>query len=205
MNLILASTSPRRIEILNLLQIPFEVVSPRYEEEILPDATGFEETLRFAQEKAHSIASLYPNHLILASDTLIEFEGEKIGKPKDPKDAFDILKKLRGSTHDVISGVYLYNTQDLNFYRHVEITQINMRYYSENEIENYIETREPLDKAGAYALQGEGRKLIKSLSGDYLSAVGLPLRWVANVLMKESVKILVDVENIYRNLPFIHS
>ena len=200
MNLILASTSPRRIEILNLLQIPFEVVSPRYEEEILPDATGFEETLRFAQEKAHSIASLYPNHLILASDTLIEFEGEKIGKPKDPKDAFDILKKLRGSTHDVISGVYLYNTQNLNFYRHVEITQINMRYYSENEIENYIETREPLDKAGAYALQGEGRKLIKSLSGDYLSAVGLPLRWVANVLMKESVKILVDVENIYRNL-----
>ncbi|MBL7684451.1 MAG: septum formation protein Maf, partial [Deltaproteobacteria bacterium] len=186
MNLILASTSPRRIEILNLLQIPFEVVSPRYEEEILPDATGFEETLRFAQEKAHSIASLYPNHLILASDTLIEFEGEKIGKPKDPKEAFEILKKLRGSTHDVISGVYLYNTQNLNFYRHVEITQINMRYYSENEIENYIETRESLDKAGAYALQGEGRKLIESLSGDYLSAVGLPLRWVANVLMKES-------------------
>lgn len=202
--IILASTSPRRIEIFKLLQIPFEVIPPRYEEESLSELSPYEETLRFSFEKAKSIAAQHSDSIIIGSDTLIEFEGEKIGKPRDLEHAKEILQKLKGKTHDVLSGVCVFNTTSNQIETSVEITQITMNSYCDSEIEAYIQTREPLDKAGAYALQGHGRFLIAKLEGDYLSAVGLPLRFVSKSLENNGIKIPVSVEKIYEDKRFLN-
>lgn len=202
--IILASTSPRRAEILKLLQIPFEVIPPRYEEESLSELSPYEEALRFSLEKAKSIASQYPDSIVIGSDTLIECEGEKIGKPKDEKHAIDILKKLRDKNHDILTGACIFNTQNKIAESTVEIIQVKMRDYCDDEIETYVASAESLDKAGAYALQGRGRFLISKLEGDYLSAVGLPLRFVAECLEKSGIQIPVSVDEIYQKKDFLN-
>ncbi len=202
--IILASTSPRRKEILQLLQIPFEVIPPNYEEESLNELSPYEEAQRFSIEKANSLQTLYPDSIIIGSDTLIEFEGQKIGKPRNPEHAKEILQKLRGKTHDVLSAVCILDTENQKMERTVEVTQITMNSYCDSEIEAYIATKEPLDKAGSYALQGHGRFLISKLEGDYLSAVGLPLRFVAESLIKFGIQIPVDVEKIYQEKNFLN-
>lgn len=202
--IILASTSPRRAEILKLLQIPFEIVTPRYEEENLSELSPYEEALRFSIEKAKSVSQQHPEAIIIGSDTLLEFEGEKIGKPKDVSHAIEILKKLKNSTHDVLTGACVLKVQSQEKESTVEITQIKMRNYCDSEIESYIETGEGTDKAGAYALQGRGRFLIDSLKGDYLAAVGLPLRFIAKSLEKFGVRIPVSVEKIYQEKKFMN-
>lgn len=229
--IILASTSPRRSEILKLLQIPFQVVAPRFEEESLSELSPYDEALRFSLEKAKSIIPILPSldkeriqgrsdkmtspkpspyqgeggdSIIIGSDTLLEFEGEKIGKPKDPHHAREILKKLRGNTHDILTGVCVMNTQNKDTESTVEIIQTKMRNYCEDEIEIYVASAEAMDKAGAYALQGKGRFLIESLHGDYLAAVGLPLRFIAQALERFGIKIPIPVEKIYREKKFMN-
>ncbi len=196
--IILASTSIRRHEILKLLGLPFETRAPRYEEESLEELTPYEEALRFSIEKSKSLASLYPDSILIGSDTLLEFKGEKIGKPQNFEHALEILKKLRGDTHDILTGVCLLNAKTHEIKSGIEIIQVKMKNYSEGEIKNYIEKDKPFDKAGAYALQGEGKKLIESLKGDYLAAVGLPLRFIAAALREFGVLMPRDVEQIYQ-------
>ena len=202
--IILASTSPRRAEILKLLQIPFEVLPPRYEEESLSDLSPYEEALRFSVEKAKSLAHQYPDSMIIGSDTLLEFEGEKIGKPKDLKEAEEILKKLRDNTHDILTGVCVLDTHTQEIAKGVEIIQVKMRNYCEDEIKTYVAMGEGNDKAGAYALQGQGRSLIESLRGDYLAAVGLPLKSVAEYLEQFGIRIPVSMDQIYREKKFMN-
>ena len=204
MKIILASTSPRRKEILGLLGLPFEVVSPLYEEETLEELSPYEEVVRFSKEKAKSIGHKYPDALIIGSDTLIEFQGRKIGKPKGPKDAQEILKSLRGSSHDILTGVALYHTHDKSFVTNVEIVPVKMRSYSDKEIEEYVASGEPMEKAGAYALQGKGRELIEKLEGDYLAAVGLPLRAIAQLLTQLGIKSKRSIDEIYRERNFLN-
>src|SRR5262245_3018802 len=160
MNIVLASTSERRKEILNLLGLPFQVAAPLYEEETLSELSPYEEVIRFSKEKAKSVAHRFKDSLIIGSDTLIEFQGRKIGKPKDAQDAKEILETLRDASHDILTGVALYDTSSRSFETHVEIIRVTMRRYSQKEIDEYVSTGEPLDKAGAYALQGKGRELI---------------------------------------------
>ncbi len=202
--LILASTSPRRFEILKLLKIPFEVASPLYEEENLEELSPYEEARRFALEKAKSIAAQYPKHLILGSDTLIEFRGQKIGKPKDANDAEKILETLQGQSHDILTSTVIWNSNEASFKTQVDIVNVKMKKASLQEIKAYVKTGEPLDKAGAYGLQGSGRAFIESLNGDYLAAVGLSLRSTAKLLQDYNVPISVDVEKIYREKDFMN-
>jgi len=204
MNLILASTSERRREILNLLGLPFQVVAPLYEEETLAELSPYEEVTSFSKEKAKSVAHRFADSLILGSDTLIEYQGRKIGKPKDPADAREILKILRGASHDILTGVAIYNTQDASFHTNVEIVQVKMRRYSDREIEEYVASGEPMEKAGAYALQGKGRELIEKLEGDYLAAVGLALKPIASYLIRHGMQPAPDVEEIYRTKNFLN-
>ncbi|MFO1519671.1 MAG: Maf family protein [bacterium] len=204
MNLVLASTSERRKEILKLLGLPFEVVAPLYEEETLDELSPYEEALRFSKEKAKSVAHGFPDSLIIGSDTLIEFQGRKIGKPKDPEDAKEILRSLRNGSHDILSGIALYDTRQKIFETRVELIRVQMRKYSDEEIDHYVATGEGLDKAGAYALQGRGRELIENLEGDYLAAVGLPLKPIARFLEGKGVKPPIDVEKIYREKNFLN-
>lgn len=196
MRLILASTSPRRKEILSKLGLPFEVVSPGIEETFRPDRFPSDEAVYWAVEKAQAIHRRYPDAIVIGSDTVIDLDGQSIGKPLDRDDAVRILSLLVGRTHSVVTAVaVVLSNKDERVA--VEKTKVRMRPASKEVLNQYAATGEPLDKAGAYSLQGEGRKLIESLQGDYLSAVGLPLRAVAVLLREAGIRTEVDVEAIY--------
>ncbi len=171
--LILASTSPRRRELLDRLGLPFEVVTPCYEEKPT-SLSARDECLYHAEQKALSVTSLYPTDIILGCDTLVACDGEKIGKPSDASHARAILKKLSGREHSVLSGIVLIEPGK-KIRKHVEEVRVVFHALSSEKIDRYVATGESLDKAGAYAVQGEGRALIASLEGEEAAAVGLPL------------------------------
>jgi septum formation protein len=197
MRLILASSSPRRKEILSLLALPFETVSPGLHEIFRPERSPADEAAAWAVEKARAVFRLHTDAIVIGSDTVIDLDGRTIGKPVDRDDAVQILFQLVGRTHSVITAVAVVNPNG-NKRVAVETTKVRMRPVSKESLIEYVLTGESMDKAGAYSLQGEGRKLIESLEGDYLSAVGLPLRAVAGLLREAGIRTEVDVEAIYR-------
>ncbi len=208
MKLILVSTSERRKEILKLLGLPFEIVAPLYEEETLSELTPYEEASRFSKEKVRSVLKKMgergKKNILIGSDTLIEYQGMKIGKPKDINDAQKILKTLRGETHDILTGLTMLNTETGVSETHVEIVRIKMKNVSDETLTRYLEEDSPLDKAGAYSLQGKGRELIDELKGDYLAAVGLPLRPIAKFLNCCGMHPKNEVEKIYQEKHFMN-
>jgi septum formation protein len=171
----LASTSPRRGILLNSLGIPFETIAPQFEE-TPTDLSVEKETLFFAEQKARSVAALCPDSLVIGSDTIVECDGEKLGKPADKRDARRMLKKLSRKTHRVITAVVLLDTSDGSFKKVVEEAFVTFRGVSDAEIDDYIATGEPMDKAGAYAAQGEAKKFINQIDGEVETVVGLPLK-----------------------------
>ncbi len=180
--LILASSSPRRKEILSRLGLPFRIVAPAYQEHSNPAYSAEAEARCFAEGKALSIAKDLKNTIVIGSDTLIEFEGEKIGKPESPQAAQSMLKRLQGKSHIIWTAVFLIDTTDGASQGSVESVAVTMYPIKDNEISKYVETGEPLDKAGSYAVQGIGQKFIKELKGDRLAAIGLPLQTIAAFL-----------------------
>jgi septum formation protein len=197
MRLILASTSPRRKEILSLLGLSFDIVSPGIEEFFQPGRSPADEARYWAVEKARAVHRLYPDAVVIGSDTLIDLEGQTIGKPVDPDDAIRILSLLAGRSHTVVTAVVV-ALPDGNERIAVEKTIVRMHPAPKEMLIQYVATGEPLDKAGAYSLQGEGRQLIDSIEGDFLAAVGLPLRAVAGLLRESGIKPAKDVESIYQ-------
>ena len=184
MQIILASTSPRRKEIMEMLGVPFTAVSPSFVESPCPDLASADEAKLFACEKAQSIAKQFPDALIIGSDTLIECDGRKIGKPVDARDAEKMLAFLCGRTHRIYTAVAIYNTADHSCTETLVTIDVTMRPATHPEIAAYVATGEPLDKAGAYAIQGGGKQFITDIQGDYWAAVGLPVSFVAHVLRK---------------------
>lgn len=200
--LILASTSIRRREILSLLGLPFETVSPIFEERFDDRRPAKEEAIAFAEGKAMSVRKDFPRSIIIGSDTLIEFEGEKIGKPENPEDAIRILAKLQGHRHRIWTGVALIDgASDASLSEAAEI-KVEMGKMTSREIEEYVATGEPLDKAGAYSLQEKGRRFIKKLEGDYLAAVGLPLMPIVGFLRDRGISLPVDITRLYSQKAF---
>ena len=173
MRLILASTSPRRREILGLLGLPFEVIAPGFDELASSDRPVEDEVLDFALGKARSVARDNPNSIVIGSDTMILINAKKSGKPDGIADAKQILRSLSGKTHRIFTSVAIVDGSGGPGLGIVEEVSVRMRDYSEKEIEDYLSCNESLDKAGAYSIQGEGRALIESVHGDYLAAVGL--------------------------------
>jgi septum formation protein len=202
LTLILASRSPRRYQILRLLHLPFLVIPPEVTEESSTHRSPLEEARYLAQCKAVSLTGRFRDAVVIGSDTLINLRGDKIGKPVDKNEAAEILRRLRGREHEVVTAVTVACLE--RRLEHVEITRILMRNYSDAEIEAYLATGEGLDKAGAYSLQGQGRRLLVNLKGDYLAAVGLPLKAVAAALMQMGLPSEVDVEEIYRQRDFLN-
>ena len=195
MTLVLASTSPRRYQILSLLNLPFLMVSPGVPEVALAGRSPAQETLLHAQSKAASLAARFPEAVLIGSDTLISLDGAKIGKPQDRDDARDILRRLRGRVHEVVTAVAM--VQGTRTFEAVETAQVRMREFSDQELEAYLMTGDSLDKAGAYSVQGLGRSLIAGLDGDYLAVMGLPLRAVSTGLLELGCPVTVDVDRIY--------
>ena len=197
MKLILASTSPRRREILGLLGLPFEVIDPDFEEMVSEHVSMKDEVLDFAAGKARSVAKKHPESIVIGSDTMISLDGEKIGKPGDIDDARRILRLLAGKIHRIFTSVVILDSVGGPGLQIVETVFVKMRAYTEEEINRYLSLNESLDKAGAYSIQGQGRKLIASIRGDYLAAVGMPLRPIADYLKSRGMSFDLDIDKLY--------
>ncbi len=173
MHVILASGSPRRRALLDMVGISYEVCIPDIEENT--DKTDPAEIVKdLSLQKALSVAPKYPEQAVLAADTIVEIDGRILGKPETEDDAFSMLKMLSGRTHSVYTGVTLIfpdGSRD-SFYSETRVTMFDN---SDDLIRDYISTGEPMDKAGAYGIQGAGAFLIKKVDGDYGTVVGLPV------------------------------
>ena len=202
MNVILASTSPRRKELLRLLNISFTIVSPEYEEIFSDSFPPYNQVLSFAKGKAESVATQYPQDLVLGSDTIIEIKGKVLGKPQNLEEAETMLHALRGQNHQVHTALALFQTTLGVLETLVETAQVWIKPFSKSELRAYLDTQESLGKAGAYSIQGEGAKLIEKIEGDYPTIVGLPLWRTAKLLEKQGVKLGRSVEEIYKFKPY---
>jgi septum formation protein len=177
--LILASTSPRRAELLKSAGLAFKTVRPDADEKLHAGETPVEYAVRTAREKAESLA-VPPDTVILGADTVVAIEGHILGKPADDNDAEAMLRLLSGKMHEVITGVCLRSAEKTVCF-HVA-TAVLFRDLSEEEIAVYVATGDPLDKAGAYAIQNGAAGMVRRIDGSYSNVVGLPLCEVIEAL-----------------------
>lgn len=177
--IILASGSPRRSDILEQAGIPFEVFIS-HKEEIITKESPSEAVEELSKMKALDVAEHFISHkdyLIIGADTMVAYEGYKLGKPKDSEDAKRMLLMLQGKTHQVYTGVTLVCDleEEIRTHTFYAVTDVTMYPMSEAEIEAYVGTGEPYDKAGAYAIQGRCARYIKEIHGEYNNVVGFPI------------------------------
>jgi septum formation protein len=183
MKLILASTSPRRAEILHDAGFSFIVVSSAVDETPLPGESPSQLVQRLADAKAELVAARAAGPaIVLAADTVVTLEGRIFGKPRSSDDARHMLEQLSGRTHAVVTGVTLIRLPDAERRTFVESTLVHFAQLSAEEITRYLATEEPHDKAGAYAIQGRAGRYIPRIEGDYFNIVGLPLARVTQAL-----------------------
>ena len=202
MRLVLASTSPRRKELLTFLGLPFEVMGPPFVEQVLPHLPAGRQVAEFARGKAQSSAPQYPDALILGSDTLISLDEEVLGKPRNLTDAAAMLRRMAGRTHTIFTAVALVNQARGFCDLQVATVRVVMKSFSEADLAVYLRTEESLGKAGAYSIQGAGGMLIDRIEGDYTAAVGLPVRMVADMLRLRGMPSPVDVDRLYALKPY---
>ncbi|MBI4296514.1 MAG: septum formation inhibitor Maf [Chloroflexi bacterium] len=188
--IVLASASPRRAELLSQAGLKFEVDPSEYEEEIIAGLGPHELAKRLSLEKAKRVASKYRNALVIAADTFGVLQGKILGKPKTGAEAKQMLEMLSGQAHLVITGFTIIDTEtDKTVSRSVE-TKVYFRELTPAEIEAYVKSGEPLDKAGAYAIQGLGAVIVERIEGDYFNVIGLPLSALAESLKEFGVNVL---------------
>lgn len=190
--IILASNSPRRKELLALFGWPFEVIPADIDESRLPGESPEGYVNRLACEKASFIASRRVG-LVIAADTIVVDGDTLLGKPDDKDEAWQMLKQLRGRTHQVYTGIAIMDTETGQSYDDVCRTDVAMRNYSDVEIEVYINSGDPMDKAGAYAIQHAGFHPSEGLTGCYASVMGLPLCHLAVGLKRFDLEIPTDL------------
>lgn len=182
--LILASSSPRRRELVGYMGIPFEIRTADAEE--LKAGAPEELVMENAVRKAAAVAASHPGRLVLGADTVVYLENRVLGKPRDEKEAEEMLLLLSGAWHTVYTGVCLMR----DGYRDVrsDTSRVQFSPLSIETIRHYISTGEPMDKAGAYALQGRGGMFVRRIEGSYSNVIGLPMAMVRDMLMKAGVK-----------------
>ena len=192
--LLLASNSPRRKQLLALGNWNLNIVVSDVDESQLADETPKDYVLRLAQAKALAVVEkAHLENIIIGSDTAVVDGNEILGKPKDEEDAVRMLKQLRGHTHQVFTGVAVYRVDDGAMLTELCVTDVPMRNYSDDEIQAYVKTGDPLDKAGAYAIQHPDFQPVESMSGCYASVMGLPMCHVLRTLKKLDVYAMADV------------
>lgn len=202
MQLVLASSSPRRQALLALLGLSFEVYPSEFHEHPTAGLSPIEQVRRFALEKARSVALVRPRALVLGSDTVIDLEGQLLGKPVDLEDARTMLTRLAGRSHHVHTAVALCDCERNIESMEVATAEVWMKADDGQIYERYLATEESLDKAGAYAIQGVGGDLVERIGGDYTTVVGFPLKLVAHLLRSVGYPILMNVEDLYRHKPY---
>ncbi len=179
-HLILASGSPRRQELLNKLHIPFSIVIPSVDEIPFVGENYLDYVKRMAKNKANAVKKQYPGHLVIGADTIV-YNGRILGKPANKEQAYDMLSQLQGKTHSVLTGV----TMGINSMETFVVkTLVTFYTISKKEMLDYVDSEEPYDKAGGYAIQGEAGKFIKSINGCYYNVMGFPLSKINEQLKK---------------------
>ena len=173
--LILASKSPRRYELVKQVGLDFEVISSRVMEDIVQKESPKEHVIRLAEAKARDIASGYPDRWVIAADTIVYINGSILGKPKSREEAMEMLHRLSGQEHWVLTGFSVFHLGEGKSDKEAVQTAVKMKTLSPTEMEWYVQTGEPFDKAGGYAIQGIGSFMIESIRGSYTNVVGLPL------------------------------
>ena len=186
--IILASQSPRRRELLSLYGIPF-VVDPSQADEDHVTGTGAERVKALAKVKCDEVAQRYPGRMVLAADTLVCVEDEILGKPKDEQDAHRMLRLLSGRAHEVHTGVCL-RMPDGRELCGVDTTQVHFMEMTDEMIDRYIATKEPMDKAGAYGIQSTAGIFISHIEGSASNVIGLPLGLVTDFFTEAGIEIL---------------
>jgi nucleoside triphosphate pyrophosphatase len=181
--LVLASNSPRRRQLLALADWMFNVVVADVDESVQANESPADYVLRLAETKARAITA-HPDQIILAADTTVVDGSDILGKPNDNVEAFEMLARLRGRTHQVFTGVALLRLSDGLLLKELSVTDVPMRNYSDAEINAYIVTGDPLDKAGAYAIQHPRFKPVAHMEGCYAGVMGLPMCHVVRMMRK---------------------
>ena len=178
--IVLASQSPRRRELLSLIGVPHEVRPADLDESILPGESPTEHAERLARAKAETVAAHEPAAVVIGSDTIVVLDGEILGKPRDAKEAAAILRRLSGRTHTVHTAVAV--ARNGTIVSGVESVEVTFRPLTDSQIETYIATGEPMDKAGAYGIQGYGAVIVERVHGDYFAVMGLALGRLVGLL-----------------------
>ncbi len=182
MEIILASKSPRRREILENAKVRFSIEESQIDEVIKLNELPKETVMRLAYEKALDVANRNRNSLVIGADTIVVINDTILGKPKDDIEAFSMLKLLSGKTHYVITGFALINLSLDKKIIDCQVSQVTFKELSEQCIKDYLQTKESLDKAGAYGIQGYGGLLVENIQGDYFNIVGLPISKISDCL-----------------------
>ncbi len=180
-SLVLASRSPRRAQILRDHGLSFEILPTATDETALEGESPSRHVLRLGTAKAEAAASLRPGAVCLGCDTVVVLDGRILGKPKDERDAESILARLSGREHVVYSSVAFVQAEEGFSQSDFETTRVRMRELSAEEIAAYVATGEPLDKAGAYGIQGYGSMLVEAIGGEYFNVMGLPVQALRRV------------------------
>lgn len=182
MNIILASGSPRRKEILENTNLKFSVITSDIDERIFENEEPIQLVLRLAFEKCMSVAQNNPSDLVIGADTIVVLDNEILGKPKNEEEAFNTLSKLSNREHQVITGMSIVNLENEKKLVDYAISNVKFKKLTDQDIKDYISTKECLDKAGSYGIQGYGALLVEKIKGDYFNIVGLPISKLSDIL-----------------------
>ena len=197
--LILASSSPRRRELLSMLGLEFSIDVSDLDEVIEEGLAPNEVVRQLASQKATAVAKRQPpetsDTLILAADTIVVLDGRILGKPVDRNEAIEMLSRLQGNRHEVFTGVCLIHLPSGRVQSEFERTEVTMAPLLRSEIEHYVDTLEPMDKAGAYGIQGFGATIIEGITGDYFTVMGLPVRRVSLMLKAQGIDIVQEARH----------
>ena len=191
MNLILASQSPRRKELMGLFHVPFTVRAADIDETMDSGRSPYDEVARVSRLKAEATPR-EPDDVVIAADTIVVCDGKVLGKPKDEADAVAMLRLLSGRDHQVMTGMTVLRGGEA--VTHTEVTDIHFRNLSEQEIVSYVRTGEPMDKAGSYAIQGGAALFCEKMDGDYYNVVGLPVCRLGQILRRMAPTIMEESE-----------
>ncbi|HWR21996.1 MAG TPA: Maf family protein [Feifaniaceae bacterium] len=182
MRIILASQSPRRRELMRMLNIPYEAIVSDVEEDVPEQIAPGELVEALALQKARAVFAQHPEACVIGADTVVYIDGEILGKPRDDADAAGILRRLRGRTHEVYTGVAVLAPTGEEVDR--DVTRVTFAPMTEREIAWYVKTGEPRDKAGAYGIQGPGGIFIDRVEGNYFTVIGMPLPLLYRMLAR---------------------
>jgi septum formation protein len=184
--IILASQSPRRRELLTLIGIPHDVRPADLDETVWPGEVPVAHAERLARSKAEAVAAREPGAIVIGADTIVVLDGDILGKPNDPAEAAVTLRKLSGRTHTVHTAVAV--SRNGRTVSGVESVEVTFRPLTDAQIEAYVATREPMDKAGAYGIQGYGAVIVERVHGDYFAVMGLALGRLVELLAQVGIR-----------------